>query len=394
MSIEASRKPHIGLAIDTATSWGVSLIRGIHNFAAEHGPWELELRPTGRFEPFRRRDSRQRLDGILARVTTTARARSLLKFKVPIVNVATHDPTAGGMAHCSVNTAAVGSLAAAHFLERGFRNFGYVTTGERRDNYCDRMLQAFSQTLTSQGCLLSVFETFQRSRGFRLSDGARLARWLQELPKPAAVLCWNAHEALRASMACRSAGIGVPATVAILAGEFDELSCSLANPPLSAVDEGGDIVGWHAARLLDRLMRGGARPRKSVLTEPRGLIVRQSTDTLAIADPLVVRALTFIREHALSGIRVADVVRQVPLSRRGLELRFYQFLGRSPAEEIRYVRVQHAQEMLANTNFTVRRIAHASSFANENLLARAFQHFVGQTPSVYRRRIRLPGSRR
>ena len=63
-------------------------------------------------------------------------------------------------------------------------------------------------------------------------------------------------------------------------------------------------------------------------------------------------------------------------------------------EEIRYVRVQHAREMLASTNFTVRRIAHASSFANENLLARAFQHFLGQTPSDYRRRIRMPWPRR
>ncbi|MCE9548091.1 MAG: substrate-binding domain-containing protein [Planctomycetia bacterium] len=394
MSNKDGRNPHIGLAIDTATTWGVNLIRGIHNYAAEHGPWELDLTPTGRFEPFRRPEGRERLDGILARVTTAARARSLLKFKVPVVNVASHDPTAGQIAHCSVNTAAVGSLAAAHFLDRGYRDFGYVTTGERRDNFHDQSLRAFTQALASQGCTLSVFESLAKSGRAREASGGRLIRWLQELPKPAAVLCWNAHEAFKVSIACRTAGIGVPTTVAILAGEYDELTCSLANPPLSAVDEAGDIVGWHAARLLDRLMRGGAHPRKPILTEPRGVIVRQSTDSLALVDPLVVRALTFIRENALSGIRVADVVRQVPLSRRGLELRFVQALGRSPAEEIRYVRVQHAREMLASTNFTVKRIARASSFANENLLARAFQYFHGQTPSFYRRRIRMPWSQR
>ena len=393
MSVEPTRKPRIGLAIDTATSWGISLIRGIHNFAAEHGPWELHFRPAGRFEAFHWPGSKGRLDGILARVTTAARARSLLKFKVPIVNVATHDPTVGRMAHCSVNVETVGTLAAGHFLERGFRQFGYVSTDERRSNYRDLTLRAFAQAIAAHGFNLSVFQSQPRPSDSRAPGAERLAQWLQDLPKPAAVLTWNAQQAFEASMACRAAGIGVPATVAILTGDYDELACSLANPPLSFVDTAGDMVGWHAARLLDRLMRGKAQPRKSVLIEPRGLIVRSSTDTLAIADPLVVRALVFIRENALSGIHVADVVRQVPLSRRGLELRFDQFVGRSPAEEIRRVRVEHAREMLANTDFTVRRIARASSFANENLLARAFQHFLGQTPSDYRRRIRVPRPR-
>src|SRR5690606_40800105 len=61
---------------------------------------------------------------------------------------------------------------------------------------------------------------------------------------------------------------------------------------------------------------------RSRLFAPLGVATRQSTDVVAVADKHISTAIRFIRERACTGITVADVVKQVPLSRRILETRF------------------------------------------------------------------------
>ena len=70
------------------------------------------------------------------------------------------------------------------------------------------------------------------------------------------------------------------------------------------------------------------------------------TDVLAIDDPTVLRALRYIHTHAHHGIVVDDILREVPISRRSLEIQFRAYLGRSPAEEIRRVRLDRGRQLL------------------------------------------------
>lgn len=72
--------------------------------------------------------------------------------------------------------------------------------------------------------------------------------------------------------------------------------------------------------------------------------MRQSTDTLAIEDPMLVKALKFIAPNVSNPITVADVLDSVPISRRVLEQKFQQYLSRSPAAEIRRVKVEKAKK--------------------------------------------------
>ena len=48
-----------------------------------------------------------------------------------------------------------------------------------------------------------------------------------------------------------------------------------------------------------------------MLIPPLGVVMRQSTDVLAISDADLAAAVRFIREHACDGIAVDDVVRQI-----------------------------------------------------------------------------------
>jgi len=97
-----------------------------------------------------------------------------------------------------------------------------------------------------------------------------------------------------------------------------------------------------------------------------------------------VQAIGFIREHATGGIRVDDILEVVPTSRRRLERLFKSLLGRSPADEIRRVRIERARHLLSSTELPVPRVAEASGFATGEYLATVFKQATGMTPLKFR----------
>jgi LacI family transcriptional regulator len=185
---------------------------------------------------------------------------------------------------------------------------------------------------------------------------------------------------------CRLFDLAVPDEVAVLAGDYDRLCCSLSRPPLSSMDISAPSVGFEAAALLDRMIRGEAvqRPRASVV--PGRITTRPSTDVLAIDDRELAKAIRFIRAEASRPIQVKDVLAQVVMSRRVLEKRFREVLGRTPAEEIRRVRVEMARHMIEDTDLALGQIAPRCGFEHAEMLTRAFHRERGETPSAYRRR--------
>ena len=88
---------------------------------------------------------------------------------------------------------------------------------------------------------------------------------------------------------------------------------------------------------------------------------RQSSDVLAISDPDVSKAISYIKKNAKGKILVKDVVKTTCLSRRTLERRFKQAIHRSIYGEIRRVRIELISKMLIETDLP---ISHISSFFN------------------------------
>ena len=84
-------------------------------------------------------------------------------------------------------------------------------------------------------------------------------------------------------------------------------------------------------------------------------------------------------------LQVADVLREVPLSRRSLEQRFRKALGRTPAAEIRRAQVEVARQMLSQTEEPMSRVALAAGFSNAKQLSARFHHDTGVTPTAFRR---------
>src|SRR5262249_32907890 len=153
--------------------------------------------------------------------------------------------------------------------------------------------------------------------------------------------------------------------------EHDLLSCTISQPELSSIDHSPRRVGFAAAQLLSRVMAGEPAPQDPILFPPSRVITRQSTDTIAVADDLLAAAIRFIKNNSRRKIQVRDILVEVPISRRALEKGFLRCLGRSPAEEIRRVRVEHAVQLLCDTSWAMPRIASAAGFERPELLTRA-----------------------
>ena len=147
-------------------------------------------------------------------------------------------------------------------------------------------------------------------------------------------------------------------------------------------------IGYDASQYLDQLLQGDQSI--PILTEvpPRRVMARMSTDCFAVDDPDVAAAARFIRENALKGIKVTDVLDAVPMSRRVLECKFRNYLGRTPHQEILSVRLGHVKSLLKETDLSLDRIAARSGFRHVEYMTVVFKREIGYTPSSYRKQFR------
>jgi LacI family transcriptional regulator len=183
--------------------------------------------------------------------------------------------------------------------------------------------------------------------------------------------------------------IQVPEDVAVIGVDNDEMICRLATPPLSSVQQGTWRLGYEAAKLLGQMMAGKKAPKHKYVIEPEGIVSRRSTDSLAIEDADVARAMRFIDEHASEGIKVPDVVEAVGGGRSTIERRFEAVMGRTIRAEIRRVQLERAKDLIASTDLPLKQIAATTGFGSIQHMTTLFRQQVGRTPAKYRRRATL-----
>jgi LacI family transcriptional regulator len=191
---------------------------------------------------------------------------------------------------------------------------------------------------------------------------------------------------------CTQLGLHVPDEVALLGVDNDELECLLTSPPLSSIAIPGERIGYEAAKMLDRAIAGRKSGFGRLLLPPIRVVARQSTDTLAVREPVVLNALRHIHDHALEGIGVAEVVRAVTVGRRELERKFRRVLGRTVLQELCRTRIQQAQKLLASTDLPMPAVARLSGFSSAHRLAIVFRRVCGTPPTSYRRQSQIHGS--
>jgi LacI family transcriptional regulator len=172
--------------------------------------------------------------------------------------------------------------------------------------------------------------------------------------------------------------------VAVLGVDNDSQVCELSNPPLSSVALSVERAGFEAAAILGKLMSGKKVSVKSIVADPIEVARRHSTDTTAIDDIHVVKALQFINQNDKKLIQVSDVLRVTGCSRRSLDEKFYKYIGSTVFSEIRRVRIEKISQMLLETNLTISQIALSLGYNDSDHIARFFRQEKNMTPRAYR----------
>jgi LacI family transcriptional regulator len=279
---------------------------------------------------------------------------------------------------------AVGEMAFAHLHSLGLKSLAFCGMPGRR--FSDERLAGMRKAAERHGRHVIVFPEHVAAALARYAVYERqLVSWLQALPKPVGLLAATTAAARDVVTFLRFASIRVPEDVALLGVDPDELTSELTTPRLSYIDQGARRLGHQAAALLDRLMHGGTPPASPLRVPPAAVIARQSTDVLALDDPDLVRALRFVREHALEPITVKQILRATPMARRTLERGFTRILGRTVHEEITRLRIERAKQLLVETNMPMARIAASCGFERASSLSALFTRTCGMSARDYRR---------
>lgn len=298
--------------------------------------------------------------------------------RIPFVNIGYSLP--GVAPTVSADQGAVARLAAEHFRNRGFRHFAYYLRSDKPGDL--GRLQAFRDQLATTGHVPTVIEGNIRVSGTR---NRWLGRKLKELSKPVAVLAEIDDYAIEVICAAEDAGMAIPEQVAVLGVGNDELRCPFAPIPLSSVNDNAFGIGQQACLLLERLMNGSGPSVDAITVPPLGTVTRQSTDVVAVEHPQVAQALKAIRDHYRDPMTAEGIISSVPMSRRRLHDAFVRYIGRSVADEITRMRVEHAKRLLAETSEKQSQVAIQSGFRNDARLVMVFTRVTGMSPGQYRR---------
>jgi len=379
------QRKSVALLIETSNAYARGLLEGIVEYQKCHDAWSITLPEQERGALPPSWIKKWRGDGMIARIENDAIASVLAKLKIPIVDLSSARRLES-IPWVETDDEAIAKIALDHLRERGYRQFAFC--GLEAFNWSRLREKPFVEACRAQGMTCNVYRSrasIEGSRSLVPAEKKRLAKWLAQLPKPIGLLAAYDIQAQIVLDICRSQSISVPEQIAVLGVDNDPLLCNLSTPSLSSVIPNAIGAGMLAAELLEQLMADNKKTSQGKLLAPLGIAQRQSTDVTAVDDPLIAKAMQFIREHACNGINVEDVLKAIPLSRRLLESRFRKATGKTPHEMITQRRLSRVALLLRDTDLSQEEIARRCGFEYAEYMNTLFRKQHGMSPGVYRK---------
>ena len=390
MKKPAKNIPLIGLFVESSRSSGRALLTGIVKYAQHYGPWSFYWEPGGLEKAWPKLQTLD-IDGIIFR--DVDKLEEALALNIPAIVVGHSKMEIPGLVNVVTDSVTIGKIGAEHLLGRGLKHFaycgygpasaaesanrGYVWSEGRRESYQEQIEKA-GFTVESYCTLSAATDAWQQERH-------KMANWLQSLPKPVGVMACNDDCGQQVVEACKLANLSIPDEVSVLGADNDELICGLSSPPMSSIAINFERAGYESARILSDLLRGKKPAPTKINVTATHVVVRRSTDYMAISDLNLQKALQFIRDHIRENIKVLDVSRAAGLSRRALEIKFQRDLECSIHEYIKRLRTDQIVRLLVETDLPVGQIADSLGFSDIQHFARYFRAGTQMSPLAYRR---------
>jgi len=389
--------PQVALLLETSTEYGRGLLRGILRYSRLHGPWSLHVAP-GHLDQILPKAKSWSGTGIIGRIRAPEMDKLIRSTRLPFVASSLSEsslPLPGNrFGEIRTNSEAIAEMGAAHFLEGGMRHLAFC--GFTNCHWSTTREKVFVRLARDGGypCethRITLANWMQRPHWIERwrHEQPIMVRWLKSLTKPVGLMACNDICGREVLQACAAAGLRVPDEVAVVGVDNDEMMCELSSPPLSSVALDLEKAGYEAACLLDELMSGRSAEGQVVRVEPTHVVTRRSSDVVANQDPVVGRALRFIRDHARHALSVDDVSDELRISRRTLERHFLHAVGRTVLSEITRCHVQRAKQLLLETDLPCYKVATEAGFGSLKAFNRAFLGGEATTPRDFRLRSRI-----
>lgn len=352
------------------------LHRGVTTVAARLG-WQLEcptLAPGWQAVP-----AGWRGDGAISLLGDRDQLRRLRRACPAVIDIG----LAPGLdlVRTVVDNAAIAHLAFAHFRERGYRSLVVVSpTGVPM---FEERAVVFLAAARDAGCTcVRIAPPRTRGRDAWRRDSELLGQALAARPRPLAVFAVQDNLGVQAIRAATAAGLAVPAEVAVLGCDDQELLCTALPVPLASIDSDQEGLGLAAAGRLARLMDG--RPDDGALQRhrPRGVTVRASAEALGAVHPGLRGALELARRDPSCGVRALAVA--AGLSPQGLDKACRRELGEAPGVILRRIRLEVAQRTLAG-GANHADAARMAGLASTGALCGLFRRRLGMSPGCWLR---------
>ncbi len=373
----------VAILVETALASGRSILTGISQYLHEHDDWSV-FHPTGHIGSTELSGLEQwDGDGIIARISNDDVLGKIRTKAVPVVDVL------GNAMHSTYplvkcDDRAIGRMAAEHFLSSGHRSFAYF--GLDNERYSLERENAFIETARPRATFLDTFHINQSDpdAGQWKNNLQKTVSWLESLPRPIGLMVASDQFGPIIMKACQRLLIPVPEEISIVGVDNDLTFCDLCRPRLSSIEPDHTRVGYEAARLMDRLLAGEESKIRQIETPPLTLHRRLSSDTTAVRDSCLIKAMQCIRENACSGISIDEIARRSGLSRSVLQRRFREHLNRTVGQALLEVKLRRARDMLTFTDLPLIDIAERSGFNYQEYLNYVFKKHLNTTPAQYR----------
>jgi LacI family transcriptional regulator len=387
-------KTKIAFAHNNITHNTEGLMAGISQYIRDKGDWQLIIWPDCSQKSLTFLKERG-CKGAFVSIQTTAMAKELLQIGIPVIGVATIQDLLN-LPFISANSREVAQMAGEYLLAKKFKNFAFF--GLTQAKWSAERMEHFCQYLDKRGYNVHVFKEKQvllrndpipfTSLWIKtaLNTGQqKLVEWLQQLPKPVAILASTDIFACHLINVAKESGLNIPDDVAILGVNNDNAMCNICDPPLSSIAFNFKKAGYNAAKLLAKMISGHETMRgQCVEIQPTHIETRGSTDVYAIDDPSIIEAMRYIRQNAHIPLQVDKIANHVCMSKRALQLKFHKVAKKSVLEEIIQAHFEHAKTLLIETDLPLDEIAARSGFHYPSNMRRAFKKFTGMLPHKYR----------
>lgn len=396
MTVRLHKRYRVGLRLlDWMQGFGIRMMEGILDHVRAHNvDWDLMLdRASGGDLPAEPIGADWEGDGLIVFRHTREEAVAWRARGIRVVDLSTEIPSGSRpFPRVTMDNRAVAETAAEHFYSLGLKQLAFWHDPGRL--YSQERLEHFERRARVLGCEVQVLLVPAACHPMEVRpERVAEAGWkeMSRLILPCGLFAKDDISAVCALRAARVLGIRCPQDLAIVSVNDDPIYCETSKPPLSSVRYPGQLSGQTAAALLQDLMDGKRRDDGTIhLRLPPGpLVRRESSGNIEFADAVVRKALAIIKRDAGKGhIAVADLARQVGVSRELLRQRFHHALGRGPKHEVDLARCGELESLLSNSNETLESIAESTGFSGPDDLSRFFKRMNGRSPGVFRKEFR------